>query len=223
MVSFVTSAQAQYNNGYVPLDYASEGNDVKAIKVLLEQGADPNRSAYVYVHTSNNSQGSRMLRALGGSGEVYEFKPTPFENAVKYALTKSGSTEIIALMIEHGADVNHTRRDNSETALEYVINAVPPGKNHVNPYKSEKVRFKIAEFLIAHGADVSNGSLIMSIARDYDGKTREESNVKLMELLLKNGAYVNPKNNNGNTALCMAKEYGFKKIAKLLEKYGGTE
>jgi hypothetical protein len=85
---------------------------------------------------------------------------------------------------------------------------------------AEKDRKEVAQFLLAHGADVNakdnNGNSPLHVAAERGSKV-------VAELLLAGKADVNIKNNNGATPLDLAVRADRTDVAELLRQHGGQE
>ena len=83
---------------------------------------------------------------------------------------------------------------------------------------SESGQKKVAEFLIANGADVNDSSW----PTDYTALMFASKNghKEVVELLIKSGADVNAKDDHGTTALMWAADFGQKEVVELLIKSG---
>lgn len=172
-----------------PLSRAVEAKLVESVRLLLRQGADTN----------------------GGT------KPPDPKTPVAHPLTqatKSGSKEIVELLISAGSDVNS--RDRSQISpLAYAAkngwldivqlmlergadpNNTPPGAQSALSYAVQTGSVELVEVLLKHGADVNrpNGRfpycepLYLALGMVHgNSKRRQPANERMFKLLLSNGA-----------------------------------
>lgn len=141
-----------------------------------------------------------VILALASAGVCVDSKnhdPTPLYNA-----SAAGHLEIVRFFLERGADPN---------SLNYSWGFTPLGMALSTPY------IDVAEELIRHGADVN--------ARRRDGNTylmhaARAGRMAVVEFLLAEGADPRLENDDGYTALDLAKENNHPEIAVLLEGRG---
>lgn len=167
--------------------------DVEKIKILIEQGADVN--------------GNNPNKAAGGT--LLHF--------VSY-----GELEIMRCLIEKGANVN--ARDNvGLTPLHIVV---------VGGDKSlEKVKYLLNKGAFVDAKDNYGGTPLYT-AIGWACSTTISFRVKpgeytghlgLVDYLVKQGAQINARAEDGLTPLGLARKYGLKKIEKYLISKGATE
>ena len=183
-----------------PLETACQNGNTFAVKKLLEHGADPNK---------------RIAGGFSSIGAVYS---TSKGRAVRF--------EIIPLLVERGAAVDDIGKSingrhaafreaglaedksaqQSIRLLELYTNEPADLRNH----RGETLLMVCAcpvvcDWLIQNGADVN--------AADNDGNTPLmhsviSENVKVIEILIENGANIEVKNAEGKTAYELAQEQG---------------
>ena len=124
---------------------------------------------------------------------------------LKCAIKKSGDPEIVAELIQNGADVNWVREFDNETVGDLF---------HI--YGDENI--SLLSILINAGLDLN--------AKGRWGNTLlyqliETRNIKLIKLVLEAGADVNSGDSHGNTPISNASAYGASEILKLLIRHGG--
>jgi len=112
-----------------------------------------------------------------------------------------GFLEIVKLLVEHGANVNH-KDSRGWPPLLAAIN-----QNHA----------AVAEYLIGKSADVNAG---LSNKRSALMSAAEGGNASLVGLLLQKGANINHTNDDGNDALIDAAAAGRAEVVSLLIKEG---
>ncbi len=118
-----------------------------------------------------------------------------------------GHLEVVALLIEHGADINF--RD-GDTGMAPLHNA------------SIRGHLEICELLLAHGAQVN------VIAEDgstplIDAASNNDDVVPVTQLLIERGAKINHQGISGTTALHEAARSGAHSVAALLLKCGADK
>lgn len=147
---------------------AIEDGDIKAVKSRLDDGVDPNNVTHNGLHI--------LVMAA-----YWDYK----------AATR---TEIVQLLIDHGADVN--------------------GRDVLNKASFEG-KTEVVKLLISKGAKVKTKKGITSPL--HDAVVRDH--VEIAELLIAEGADVNAQDSNRDTPLDRTDKDS--KSAKLLRKHGG--
>jgi len=102
----------------------------------------------------------------------------------------AGNFEIVKLLSENGADVNH-RNSKGQTPLLYCFSRMTETNN---VYENKNICIKIAEILFSFGADVNNyhhgKTLLMNfcgISMNL-GTVQLEMNLEVIKFLLEHGA-----------------------------------
>jgi ankyrin repeat protein len=126
-----------------------------------------------------------------------------FGDTPMHAAAGKGHTEIVALLLEHGADAN-VRDQNGQAPLH---DAASNG------------HFQVVRLLLAKGADVN--------AEMHDDLTplhnaARSGNAQIVRLLLDRGADVNAKSADGKTPLNSAESEGHSEVAEILRQRGGV-
>lgn len=208
----------------------SENKDIVAM--VLNAGADVNADA--------RGDGRTILYAsIGGNKEIFDLllkagadinaKDDRGKTPLWYACIR-GFKEYVELFLKAGADID--ARDN--WASTPLMGAV------------RELEKDIVELLLARGADVNaktiDGDTVLMYAVDACGDVDDQmkkkmvshyqiddfekfmiarygKNKEIIKLLLAHGADVNAKNNNGESALDIAKKCGKKEIIELLQEY----
>ena len=129
----------------------------------------------------NAARGRRagVVRLLNEGADVNELSLT--RSALFWAAS-SGHTEIVQILIDHGADVNLGEFD---PALKYLSTPLQGAASFGHK--------DVVGLLVAHGADVNLGLSLCFAARF--GRT------EVLELLIEKGAAVDAKDTKGRTAL----------------------
>ncbi|MDF1559858.1 MAG: ankyrin repeat domain-containing protein [Bacteroidales bacterium] len=220
-------------------------NDVNAVKALIAAGADVNfqqddMMGYTALELTHDTV---MMKVLISSGADINHKSkmtgyTPLMNALN-----SCNKDVAGFLIRQGADIN-IRADDGTTALilacgcseEIAKKLLDKGADiHAMTdrgmgvfsqcanigLRRESVSFEFAEFLLSKGADIDETN-----TTDYNGGYTplfwavEKGDEKLVGFLIKHGANVNNKSNEGKTPLSIATEGGFTTIIEILKAAG---
>jgi ankyrin repeat protein len=168
--------------GNSPLMYAAAVGSLESMRLLLDQGADPNSpndfAATPLMWCAGDAAKVRLLLSRGAKVDARsKLGRTPLLIAAAY----DGTTEAARLLIEKGADVN-ARDSGGMTVLEQAA-----GSNHI-----ELVRLLLAKGATVNTADDGGFTPLMQAAGSGD------RNAPLVKLLLEHGASVNSK--TGDTA-----------------------
>ncbi|AKI78847.1 putative ankyrin repeat protein [Acanthamoeba polyphaga mimivirus] len=222
----------QNEHGWTALMIASVTSSywctIDTVKLLLENGADPNIP---------NNKGETAL------GLVVSYLMTNYLEIAQ----KTNCLKIAQLLIEYGANVNfqnnygdyilnHSLQDKNFDIIKILLD------NNTNPNLSNNKGNTLLHNICIHGESCDN---IIKLLLNYNvdlnsvnlkGKTAlmylckfyyKTNNINSIELLLKNGANPNIQNTKGNTAMMylfnrLHHEHGDKKynIIKLLLQYG---
>jgi len=128
----------QDGRGWCPLMWATAEGHKEIVDLLLEYGADPNvinylgRSAIMY---ASNYGFYEIAKALLERGAI----PNPSKEFTDHpplsAAADKGHLEVVKLLVEHGANVNHKGKDN-KTALDISMEA---GHGEVAKYLRNKM------------------------------------------------------------------------------------
>lgn len=135
------------------LDLAVKNNDLKTVKLLLENGADPssmNSKGYSALHHAIESKFTKITDELLKNHKQIENRPVGNIPPLHWAISKSAPIDVILSLIAHGADVNE--KYNGTTPLHLAAMFSP----------ANKLRFSTISLLLEHGADPN--------AKDKDGK-----------------------------------------------------
>jgi ankyrin repeat protein len=117
-----------------------------------------------------------------------------------HAAASEGHTDILSLLIEHGADVNG--RMDGDTPLHQA---------------SRKARLEAGQILLDHGADIDARNRFNRTALAY---AAVGGHVKFVRMLLDRGTVIDARDNRGRTALHFALEEGRTEVAQLLLEHG---
>jgi ankyrin repeat protein len=188
------------SDGITPLWKATLAKDTVAMKILLDNKANPNAptkggATPIFIPTNNGNLDLIKILIRYGADVNYsnnEYKLTPLRNAAR-----NGYLEVVRFLVEKGAIIDARAADNA-TAL-----IASCGRGHI-----ECVRF-----LIQNGANIN--------VKDKDGDTPlinacANGRFEVVKLLMEKGADKNITDNKGLSAKDIASKYGFPKIAEFL-------
>ena len=157
-----------------------------------------------------------------------------------------GKLEIVRLLLDHGAEVNaensigmkllhqvscgqyESLEDGVRVArllLELGVDVNTRSKDHQTPlhWASYYGKFEIVRMLLDHGAEAyveaDNGDNPLHYVSCGKYESQDDG-VRVAQLLLKRGAAVNPRRNDGWTPLHLASYYGKLEIVRLLLDHG---
>jgi ankyrin repeat protein len=193
------------------LDHAVSEGRVDIVKLLFENGADPNKAPHVL---DDNSEMSVLLKSHGVPSEDINALDNMGWPPLVYACRgdKGEHPNKILRLLKHGADI-HVRSSKGKTAL----------------HCAAKAGFlKVIDVLIEKGANIdatdNNGETALFEVIRSTIKNREKQRATLESLLTK-GANPNFENQKGLTLLQVAQQKrraDSEKIVELLEKYGAV-
>ena len=216
LITLPTNSHAQSANDL--LIEAINKNDLDAVKTLIrEQSANVNyatkdkstplitaiykRNTPIINYLLSKDANPNLPQTIG------QTKTTPLNIAIEV-----NSLEIVKVLVEAGADVNAPDR------LIYTGNAsYTPLITAIRMHSS----LPITEYLIASGAKVnkatSEGYTPLMAVADFSVGGSGQSRYQIAQLLLKNDANPNIKNNKGKNALHFAIDTDFYSLIKLLQ------
>ncbi len=166
---------------------AVSDSDVENVRALLERGVSANARfrnewtdyTVLILSVTKDIASARMTERASGGRKGYD-----------------RDTEIVKLLLDHGADVNAQEKPSGMTAL---MNSVLKGQ------------YEVAKILLEKGADAdakaADGGTALALGLRT---TREDahpdvpSRIKMADLLVRNGANVNVADNKGWTPLMIA-------------------
>ena len=140
-------------------------NALKCLKLLLENGANPNQMYIGYKHDKKTDQGAKI-----GGAEKPIFQGR--SNSTMTEPAEAGDLEVLKLLYEYGADINEPKKYAKNTPF---ANAVYADK------------YDVIEWLMQHGADVS-----LRFRRPYRDPAEfielaELNDDEMVKILLKHG------------------------------------
>jgi cytohesin len=186
--------------GMTPLHHASWEGHVESVQLLLKQGAD--------VHARDRYQSTAVHYAtrLGALSRDGSFN------------APSTGTKLIELLADAGADLD-ARDQSGSTALHLVVNLsvwdcrdAPDGETMFFEEETQMAA-AIARALLSKGASID--------LQDADGNTplhlaASAGNLKLVQLLVQQGARTDVTNHHHRTASMLAKRNGHTEIVSYL-------
>ena len=192
-------------------------NDLKAVKQLLDAGADVNERDASYGSTP-----LMMASSYVGYTEMVKlllsFKPDLNIQDKVYGSTAliaaaGVSKEVVELLLAAGADINIKRFDGTSAFLAAISGVL-----------SGRMTTDLLTLLMEKGSDV-NEAITSGPAEGYTGLMMAARNQspELIKFLVKNGANINAKAKDGSTALSLAKKENDAEMVKLLKKLGAKE
>jgi ankyrin repeat protein len=193
------------NDGWSALHWAAYMNRLDVIKLLIENGVDVNirdrindvTPLYWAVH-KGHLDAAKLLIAKGADVKI------KFKNGGTI-LHGPGTLETAKLLIDNRADVN-AKDDHGTTPLHSI--ADKGGLNAVQRVLFDK-----------------NGGTVDTYKTDFEKyrDAAEKVTAEIAELLIKNGADINAKDEKGNTPLSLAKAAKNKALIELLGKYNAKD
>ncbi|WP_160913666.1 ankyrin repeat domain-containing protein [Halobacillus litoralis] len=195
---------------------ASATCDVLIVIILLESGAifnENNLSPLIQAIDMDNREVAALL--LDKIADIHKIDSEGF-SLLHHVAAISRDKELLQYLIYRGADVNQ-RNSYRETPLMLCLFSLE--LEHENDFLA------CTEVLLNAGADVNlqdnDGNSVLMTAfkyKDYiiDGN---EVIIDYMKMLVKHGANVNLRNENGQTAMDLAQQYYFEEAVEFLKKY----
>jgi ankyrin len=198
-------------------EYKSQEDGVRVAELLLDSGADVNTRRtdnQTPLHVASYLGNVKIVRLLLDHGADLEAawgelggKPLHLVSCRGYRSQEDG-VRVAQLLLDRGADVN-TRRMDHQTPL------------HV---ASSFGNVEIVRLLLDHGADLEaawgdlGGKPLHRVScREYRS---QEDGVRVAQLLLDRGAYVNTRRKDHQTPLHVASSFGNVEIVRLLLDHG---
>jgi len=196
------------SNGWSPLILSLFGNDTDLVKLLIEGGADLNaigNHGWTVLHYAARGQVKQ-----GGQGGDEEISSLDYKDIVQRLLVKgaainaknsdgetpllqavdNGNTEVVELLLAQGADIN--AKDDLGRKPQHLVESI-----------------SIAKLLLAGGIDVN-------AATDYKQTllhvAASRNMTELVKILVKKGADINAKNDDGETPAMLADDEEIKKL-----------
>lgn len=202
----------------------------QAIDNIFEQRESPNydainsdgNTALILATQLRQTEVVRLLLSMGASVNIQNKSKDDALIKATDPLYGPSTTEIIQLLLDNGANPN-TRGFLGQTALTHTIGANDKKTIKLLLTKGVKLNYNLlyrikdtdmCRFLLENGATIDEHQWIYAA---------EDSEPKLIALLLKHGAGLNDQDNKGNTALMLAAEQNNVEVVKLLLKKGADK
>ncbi|GFX52347.1 ankyrin repeat domain-containing protein 17 [Trichonephila clavipes] len=186
------------------LTEACTNGDISTVKKLLEEGRSVNEitedgeSLLSLAASSGYYELAQLLLAMKANVEDRGLKDmTPLMEAAN-----AGNTDIVKLLIQHGADVN------AQTSQEKKLKGAKV-KNHQDMKSQQEMHGTIPGIVCPEG----NTPLMFACAAGHED---------IVRILLDAGARVEDHNENGHTPLMEAASAGHVEVAKLLVERGAS-
>ncbi|KAJ8673124.1 hypothetical protein QAD02_004386 [Eretmocerus hayati] len=183
-------------DGRTCLYYALQKKGLRLIKFLLDAGADPNKFRLGDMHPLSMGVATGKLvivkDLIDAGARINMVNGTSEDRSALHVAVERGRTEIVQLLLEHGADVNAFDADLSSVIVTAIIRKK---KFRVG----DKAYIDILKLLLAHGADTSEPEYdIEPCDEDYNefhyklppmplGAVLQYGNVEALKLFLDQG------------------------------------
>ncbi len=202
---------------------AIKRNDLRAVRLLLSQGASPNaheRRTWKRLPENQLPTEIRLSKRRTGfkppSALLIALGMLSTDDPNYYYAKRRKNPEIIKALVEAGANVNEPDADKEMTPLTLsVIGNGIDQEEDVPP----KDRMAIAEVLLRHGASVRPAETDKKKLTPLMGAVLFPEREKIVELLLKHGADPNAINDSGGCALTLVRQATY---ISLLVRYGAN-
>lgn len=189
-------------------------NDVDAIKSLIAAGADINQqdegTGYTALMWACEFDYTDMAKMLVEEGADVNIRAKDGSTALVRA--SGNAPGVVELLLAKGADIKAAPEDGIGVMLQALFGIL---------YKGFPI--ETVSILLDHGADVDETVLS---PEDIAGFTPlmfavRDNHEELAKLLIKKGANVNARSENGKTPLILARDGGYTAMAELLRSHGG--
>jgi uncharacterized protein len=175
---FMAVKNRNIDTGVIPLPSASELPAIDWIRLLLENGADPNIRLRVPTPNRSDNYPGWALNETGA---------TPFLRAAV-----GGDVEVLRMLLTYGADPNIPTNDNTTPLMAASGLSWAQGFNHEH---SESLTFEAVKLLLELGADVN--AVRNDGATALHGAAHKGAN-QVVQLLADHGADFTIKDKGGN-------------------------
>ena len=210
-------AGADPNDGE-SLYHATEQPDLACLKRLLDHGAQVTGSnAIKHILDWEGPDGLRLLLEAGG--DPNETNPEG-DTALHWAVRRNRSPGIVALLLDHGADIDAVRHD-GRTAYALAVVSGQAAVAELLAARGADTRLSaIDAFVAGRGDEVPKESALSAENARLLTHLAESGNLPGVEALLKAGVPVDARGDGGITALHYACWRGNAALIRLLLAYG---
>ncbi|MCX6906838.1 MAG: ankyrin repeat domain-containing protein [Verrucomicrobia bacterium] len=202
------NVNAKNNAGETPLFLACENGDAALVQLLLEKGAKvkDREGDYALEEAAALDKIDVMRLLLRSGANANALARHEREKTVLMQTSQRRSVERVALLLEHGADINTRQSNTGFTALIWAAWA----KNNA----------AVVKYLLEKGAKPNAQTTLGNTALMMAAGDGHNENV---QALLVGGADPNIKNNKGETALMWATRSRHADTVAILQKAGAKE
>jgi len=192
---------------HTPLMFAVYYGHYEVAKILIDKGADVNAAHStnhtVLYHALEASQlHAELIQLLVDAGVNMDYWPLMW--AIQYQYRNSEVAELMAILIEAGADVN----ERGQTGLTALTYAAGSGRD------------QLVDILLRAGADIN--ATVESSGRTVLACAVAGEHTETVRLLIKAGVDLETIDKSGNTPLMIAKSKRYEEIVNLLTDAGAT-
>ena len=194
LIEFLLSRDANINtareNGWSALMDAVSGNHTDAAEFLLENRANPDQGADLYI-----------------DGRTHWSSPPIF------LASYNRNIEMMDILLAHGANIN-LKNERQMTPLLYIA-GIYKDKLHEEIAAWDSDYFGVLKHLVEKGADVN-----IRTDYNRNALMHAVDKPEVLEFLIKSGSDLDVKDRDGDTALMYTAESGFDESAEILIEHG---
>ena len=183
----------------------------EVVQLLLDNGADVRvkdaDGDSVLIEAINAWEGKiETLRLLLAKGVEANAQNKAGMTALMTAADK-GKLDVTGLLLEKGVDLN-LKDAEGHTALDHAIS-----NGHVDLAKLLRAKGATSKNVYRNDTEIAAAAINFALLRAATYNRRSE-----IETLLAQGADVNSRNSNGETALLLTTQYGYSEVAEIITK-----
>lgn len=231
--------------GYTPLHYAVAFNRKKAVKALLEYGANPNvkeKNGLTPLHLACQQSAKKIHTILRKSvnnsaayGKIdfeFEFKSSP-KKMLDNIASQNEQIEIVELLLQYKSDINSQDSfgktplfyacdiDNDTFECEFGRRMTQTLQFIINEFYVK--RDKIIETLLKYNPNVNicdnGGQTILHCIADTEKVFRDDKKAEITQILISHGLDINVQSQKGSTPLHIALRKVHVDLIKVYLKY----